>query len=99
MVSVDGANLPLMFAPESGNMLGGTIVNVTGPCFEKTDRVICRFDTEDVVGKYAEKNIFTCVQPPLMAEGYVRLEIAVNTENYKWKGRYFIGKFYRNRLS
>ncbi|XP_077292474.1 protein mesh-like isoform X2 [Arctopsyche grandis] len=87
---IDGANLPLMFAPESGNMLGGTIVNVTGPCFERTDRVICRFDTEDVVGKYAEKNIFTCVQPPLMAEGYVRLEIAVNTENYKWKGRYFV---------
>jgi len=33
----------LTFAPESGNMLGGTIVNVTGPCFDKTKRITCRY--------------------------------------------------------
>ena len=31
-----------MFAPENGNMLGGTMVNLTGPCFEPGMRVTCR---------------------------------------------------------
>lgn len=74
-------------------MLGGTIVNITGPCFFKnTDRVNCRFDTEDVVGKVIDTNRAVCVQPPLMAEGYVRFEVAINTETYKWKGKFFVGK-------
>ena len=42
-----GANLPLVFAPENGNMLGGTMVNLTGPCFEPGMRVTCRFDDEE----------------------------------------------------
>jgi hypothetical protein len=37
-----GANLPLVFAPESGNMLGGTIVNITGPCFIPGEKIQCR---------------------------------------------------------
>ena len=42
-----GANLPLVFAPENGNMLGGTMVNLTGPCFEPGMRVTCRFDYKE----------------------------------------------------
>ena len=42
-----GANLPLVFAPENGNMLGGTMVNLTGPCFEPGMRVTCRFDDKE----------------------------------------------------
>jgi hypothetical protein len=37
-----GANLPLVFAPESGNMLGGTVVNITGPCFIPDEKIQCR---------------------------------------------------------
>ena len=32
----------LTFAPESGNMLGGTIVNITGPCFDRDHSITCR---------------------------------------------------------
>ena len=32
-----------MFAPENGNMLGGTMVNLTGPCFVPGTRVTCRY--------------------------------------------------------
>lgn len=90
---IDGANLPLMFAPESGNMLGGTVVNITGPCFELTDQVICKFETVDeVYGVVVDNNRAICVQPPLMVEGYVRLEIAIGAGKYKWKGKYFVGE-------
>ena len=37
-----GTNLPLTFAPENGHMLGGTMVNLTGPCFKPDMRVTCR---------------------------------------------------------
>lgn len=48
-----GANLPLVFAPENGNMLGGTRVNLTGPCFEPGTRVTCRsvFKIFNIFGK------------------------------------------------
>lgn len=87
---IAGANLPLVFAPESGNMLGGTVVNITGPCFEENMRVRCRFDTEDVIGTIVDKNRAICVQPFLMAEGYVRFEVSVGDNAYNWKGKYFV---------
>lgn len=76
-------------------MLGGTVVNITGPCFELTDRVACRFDTEEVIGTVVDRNRAICVQPFMMAQGYVRFEVAVNTERYKWKGKYFVGKYWK----
>lgn len=73
-------------------MLGGTVVNITGPCFFPNERVTCRFDTERVQGHVVDKNRAICVQPPLFAQGYVRFEVAIGTENFKWKGRYFVGE-------
>ncbi|XP_034937613.1 protein mesh isoform X2 [Chelonus insularis] len=87
---IAGANLPLVFAPESGNMLGGTVVNITGPCFEKTDKIRCRFDTEEVVGTVIDRNRAICVQPFVKAEGYIRFAVAINSGRYDWKGKYFI---------
>ncbi|XP_063831983.1 protein mesh isoform X3 [Ostrinia nubilalis] len=87
---IDGANLPLMFAPESGNMLGGTVVNITGPCFNPNDRITCRFDTEAVVGVVVDVNRAICVQPRFYHNGYARFEVAINNEPFKWKGRFFV---------
>jgi sushi domain-containing protein 2 len=92
MLSTDGANLPLMFAPESGNMLGGTVVNITGPCFNLNDRITCRFDTESVIGAVVDVNRAICVQPRFYHNGYARLEVAINNEPFKWKGKFFVGK-------
>lgn len=88
----DAAHLPLVFAPESGNMLGGTVVNITGPCFDTNERVSCRFDTEEVIGHVVDRNRAICVQPFLKAQGYVRFEISIGTERYKWRGKFFVGK-------
>lgn len=88
---LDAAHLPLVFAPESGNMLGGTVVNITGPCFDTDERVSCRFDTEEVIGHVVNRNRAICIQPFLKAQGYVRFEISIGTERYKWRGKYFVG--------
>ncbi|XP_075235234.1 sushi domain containing 2 mesh isoform X2 [Lycorma delicatula] len=87
---IAGANLQLSFAPESGNMLGGTVVNITGPCFNESMKVRCRFDVESVVGTVVDRNRAICVQPFLMAEGYVLFDIAIGDGAYNWKGKYFV---------
>lgn len=75
-------------------MLGGTVVNITGPCFTSDIRVLCKFDTESVVGHVIDSNRAICVQPFLKAQGYIRFEISIGTENFKWRGLYFVGKSY-----
>ncbi|XP_012265044.2 protein mesh isoform X2 [Athalia rosae] len=85
-----GTHLPLTFAPESGNMLGGTVVNITGPCFEPHDKVRCIFDMEEVSGTVIDNNRAICIQPSMQAEGYVRFEIAIGSGRFNWKGKYFV---------
>ncbi|KAL3266307.1 hypothetical protein HHI36_010485 [Cryptolaemus montrouzieri] len=88
---IDGGRLELVFAPESGNMLGGTVVNITGPCFDPSQKITCIFDiAPPVTGVVVNRNRAICVQPPLMAEGWVRFEIAIGNERFKWKGKYFV---------
>ncbi|XP_076767109.1 sushi domain containing 2 mesh isoform X1 [Xylocopa sonorina] len=88
---IAGANLPLVFAPESGNMLGGTIVNITGPCFNETEKIRCMFENEWVIGTVIDKNRAICVQPFVKAQGYIRFAISIgDSKTYNWKGKYFI---------
>lgn len=84
--------MPLVFAPESGNMLGGTVVNITGPCFNESQKIKCRFETEVVLGMVVDKNRAICVQPFLKYEGYIGFYIAIDSGTYDWKGKYFVGK-------
>ncbi|XP_021954689.1 protein mesh isoform X2 [Folsomia candida] len=81
----------LTFAPESGNMLGGTIVNVTGPCFDKTKKITCRFNTMKVPGAVIDENRATCIMPPLYATGYIDLFVEVDGSNdLHWKGKFLV---------
>ncbi|KAK3909063.1 Protein mesh [Frankliniella fusca] len=87
---VAGSSLDLVFAPESGNMLGGTVVNITGPCFVPGEKVLCRFDDEDVTGTVVDVNRALCVQPRLWADGYVRFEIQTTESRFNYKGKFFV---------
>lgn len=73
-------------------MLGGTVVNITGPCFDPNERIVCTFDTEHVVGYVVDRNRAICVQPFLLAQGYIRFLISVGNDRYKWRGEYFVGE-------
>ncbi|KAG8266731.1 hypothetical protein J6590_065765 [Homalodisca vitripennis] len=90
---IAGANLNLVFAPESANMLGGTAINITGPCFLPGMKIKCRFDTEGVDG-YVDATLFpnraVCVMPFVMAEGYILLDISIDGGAYNWKGKFFV---------
>ncbi|RWS03900.1 AMOP: sushi: nidogen and VWD domain-containing protein-like protein, partial [Dinothrombium tinctorium] len=58
-------------------MLGGELLNVTGPCVEETDEIDCTFETKQVPGKFFDRNKIGCVVPPLMYEGYIDLTVTV----------------------
>ncbi|XP_014488092.1 PREDICTED: protein mesh [Dinoponera quadriceps] len=89
---ISGAHILLVFAPESGNMLGGTIVNITGPCFNETQKILCNFQGTNVVGTVVDRNRAICVQPRLQYEGYIDLIVSIANinDNNRWKGRYFV---------
>jgi len=75
-------------------MLGGTVVNITGPCFNESQKIKCRFENEIVMGTVIDKNRAICVQPFLKYEGYIRFYIAIDSGTYDWKGKYFVGKIF-----
>ncbi|XP_076069661.1 sushi domain containing 2 mesh isoform X2 [Oratosquilla oratoria] len=81
---------PLTFSPEHGNMMGGTLVNVTGPCFETGYRITCQFDTTDVEGYVLDSNKAACIMPKLLVAGYVDFSISINGGPYYWKGKFFV---------
>lgn len=84
--------MELVFAPESGNMLGGTVVSITGHCFDPKDKIECQFDTVSVTGRVVNVNRAVCIQPYVKAEGFIRFAVKVNSRKYDWKGKYYIGK-------
>jgi hypothetical protein len=51
-----------------------------------------RFDDATVTGTVVDSNRAICVQPFMMAEGYVRFEIATGVSKFNWKGKFFVGK-------
>ena len=85
-----GTNLPLTFAPENGHMLGGTMVNMTGPCFKPNMRVTCRFNTKDSEGVVMDENRASCIMPWTEAEGWVDFEISLDGGPFYWKGSFFV---------
>ena len=95
-----GTNLPLTFAPENGHMLGGTMVNMTGPCFKPNMRVTCRFNTKDSEGVVLNENRASCIMPWTQAEGWVDFEISLDGGPFYWKGRIYVGKsiFCKNHI-
>ncbi|XP_023221105.1 protein mesh-like [Centruroides sculpturatus] len=85
----------LTFFPRWGNMLGGTMVNITGPCFgkvkeEENVRIACKFDIFEVKGVYKDINHATCFQPPVLFHGYVDISVSVNEGPYHFYGKYYI---------
>lgn len=81
--------LPLTFFPRYGHMLGGTLVDVTGPCLDPNSIIYCRFDNFKSEAIYRSHNHATCISPPFMYHGYVDLTISVD-DRIEFVGRFYI---------
>lgn len=73
-------------------MMGGALVNVTGPCFHTSYRVTCQFDVVTTEGQIIDNNTAVCIMPQLLVSGYVDLGISVNGRPFYWTGKFLVGK-------
>ncbi|GFS95561.1 protein mesh [Nephila pilipes] len=81
----------LTFFPRFGSMLGGTMVNITGPCFPNPlSNIRCKFDNREVDGIYRNPNIVSCISPPIMYHGYVDLSVSIDQGPFLFYGKYYI---------
>ena len=84
-------------APRMGNMLGGTPVQVAGPCLQETDVITCAFDGAVVEGIYISDMLAVCVSPRLSSIGRVAFQLTVSTSGairYEGETIFFSGMLY-----
>ena len=78
-------------------MLGGNLVNISGPCFGPNTLVKCRFYDREVAGVVRDSNTAFCVQPRLFATGYVDIAVSLDGGPYYWKGQFYVGQWHEDR--
>jgi len=71
----------LSLAPRLGNVLSGTPVKLSGPCFEEEDDITCHFNDVVVTGTQLNKDIALCVSPQLEVTGRINLTLTVTRED------------------
>lgn len=83
----------LTFFPKYATMLGGTLINVTGPCFDPNEKIECQF--QDMSGHrlpaiYRDANHATCLMPPVFFHGYVDLTVSQGSRDAMFYGRFYV---------
>ena len=70
--------MPLEVGPRFGNLLGGTAVHLSGPCFDGFINIICIFDGQQVGnGVVLNNNTAICVSPRFQSVGYKSLDVQI----------------------
>jgi len=72
--------VPISLYPHHGSVLGGTPVQVFGPCFDGfiDNPITCYFDNIEVEGIFVNENYIICISPPLQDLGRVAFTISLN---------------------
>ena len=73
----------LTLFPRYGSVLGGTAVQVFGPCFDEfvNHRIYCSFDEIEVQAIHVNTDSIICISPTLTSLG--RIDFAIYIENVK----------------
>lgn len=76
----------LRISPQQGNMLGGTLVSITGPCFQPSDDISCMFEGSVVQGIFISGVLAACVTPYLERRGWGDLTVTVGSSEEDGEG-------------
>ena len=69
---------PLRSTPTVGNILGGTVILLAGPCFSQTEDILCIFDGSiEVPGFHYSENFSYCVSPYFENSGWKDLRVTL----------------------
>ena len=74
------ARVALKLFPRYGSVLGGTAVQVFGPCFDAyaEQNIMCSFDGVEVPGLYINKDSVICVSPAMTRLGRVDFALHIS---------------------
>ena len=83
--------MPLTFFSKVGSMLGGTMVNFTGPLLKPNSIITCKFENWMTPAIYRDSNHGSCILPPIMYYGYIDFTVEVDDRAF-FIGQFYIGK-------
>ena len=69
----------LALSPRGGHFLGGTVVQVSGPCFFESDNITCVFDGQEIEGVFVNTMVALCLSPPLRTTGGLPFQLVVRS--------------------
>ena len=80
MYNISIALIPLTLFPRYGNVLGGTTVQVFGPCFDEfvDHTIICSFNKIEVQAIFIDSNSVICISPGLTSLGRINFVLTIN---------------------
>jgi len=82
----------LVIGPRFGNILGGTAIHVTGPCFDEMDLVVCSFEDEKPDVFVVNNRTAICVSPRFEDVGWKTLTLQIfrdRKEVYMGQSRFY----------
>ncbi|KAK3099236.1 hypothetical protein FSP39_001361 [Pinctada imbricata] len=73
----------LMISPSVAGMLGGEMLNVSGPCFRPNDRIFCKFGADEAlavtsIGFVRSTTRSSCYVPKLLQRGRVKISLSID---------------------
>lgn len=84
--------------PSVGSQLGGTPVEVLGPCFDEDDTIMCYFGNNLTQGIYVDRNSAICVSPEMDGHGRIQVKVQIinanGNEKYDNNATFTSGKSY-----
>ena len=90
--------MELVIGPHFGNILGGTAVHLTGPCFDEMDLLICSFDDEKESVLVLNNRTAICVSPRFEDIGWKSLTLTIvrdREEIYFGQSRFYASMLLR----
>ena len=88
----------VMISPRFGNMLGGTLVTLSGPCFDETDSIECVFAGTTTPGVYVSRDSVACITPAMNAIGNVEVSLIIKPTPNRPNGFQGSTSFYSSEL-
>ena len=72
--------MELVIGPRFGNILGGTAIHLTGPCFDEKDLLLCNFEDEKENGFVVNNRTAICVSPRFKDIGWKILSLTITRD-------------------
>ena len=91
-------SVSLTTGPRFGNLLGGTAIHISGPCFNESDIIRCTFDgQQEKTGMIINNLTAICISPSFKDVGWKSLTLTIIEGSgageviYTGQSRYYAG--------